>query len=91
MNMGLPWRDVTLENLNHKMKILDKLTKEDFRKFLVDLRPEFFDESSLPSTKEDKTKPTSKMLTRLARKNVRMQQIDDEFDKAMKMSNEVIN
>jgi hypothetical protein len=43
MSMGLPWRDVTLENLNQKMLILDKLTKEDFRKFIVELRPELLD------------------------------------------------
>lgn len=41
MSMGLPWRDVTLENLNQKMLILDKLTKDDFRKFIVEVRPEF--------------------------------------------------
>lgn len=45
MSMGLPWRDVTLENLNQKMLILDKLKKEDFRKFIVELRPELLDYS----------------------------------------------
>ena len=43
MSMGLPWRDVTLENLNHKMLILDKLKKDDFRKFIVEVSPEFLD------------------------------------------------
>ena len=67
MNMGLPWRDVTLENLNDKMGILDRLTKDDFRKFLVDYRPGLFDENSIK--KEPKISTGSKMENRLARKN----------------------
>ena len=84
MSMGLPWRDVTLENLNHKMLILDKLTKDDFRKFIVEVRPEFLD--LVEGTQVTTT--ASKMKDRLSRRN--MQKIDDEFEKAMKHSNSVI-
>ena len=56
MMMGLPWKEITLENLDKKMNILDKLTKEDMSKFMVDLRPELWDDEAVASDKSKKAK-----------------------------------
>jgi hypothetical protein len=65
MNMGLPWRDVTLENLEERLEILDKLTKKDFRSFMVAYRPDLYELEEEGMSKQY----TSKLAMRLARKN----------------------
>lgn len=86
--MGLPWKDINLENLDKKMNILDKLTKDDLRKFMVDLRPELLDDAAVTNENEKKAK-VSKMKVRLARKNPKDK--DDKYDILMKQTAVVIS
>lgn len=86
--MGLPWKDITLENLDRKMNILDKLTKDDLRKFMVELRPELLDDAAATDDNDKKTK-LSKMKVRLARKNAKDK--DDKYDALMKQTAVVIS
>jgi hypothetical protein len=88
MMMGLPWKDINLENLDKKMNILDKLTKDDLRKFMVDLRPELLDDAAVTNENEKKAK-VSKMKVRLARKNPKDK--DDKYDILMKQTAVVIS
>lgn len=87
MMMGLPWKEITLENLDKKMNILDKLTKQDMKKFMVDLRPELLDDEVVTSDIGKKNKQ-SKMKIRIGRKNEKDK--DDKYNKLMKQSAVVI-
>lgn len=81
--MGLPYKDVNEKNLDEKMKILDRLTKEDFRKFIVEPRPELFDPNYVPREQRKKT-----IRERLEMKNARP--VEDGYKKQLSMVNSVI-
>lgn len=87
MMMGLPWKDINLENLDKKMNILDKLTKDDLRKFMVDLRPELLDDTA-DSNENEEDKKMSKMKVRLSRKNP--EDKIDKYDSLMRQTAVVI-
>jgi hypothetical protein len=60
MYMGLPYKDVHESNLHEKMKILDRLTPSDWKKFLVQPRPQLFDPNYKPKKQEP---PRAKTIT----------------------------